>query len=152
MTASTGEPAATSSAEAPPPTGPGDIPADTFGARLVLARYHAGRLSIEKAAERCGLNSEGWRRWEDGSKPRDKIEVAQAAMADVRGAAATRPRPAYASYCSVSEGSQMAGSGRRPDDPQATDHRAVSASGGLMMSMSPVFDTATLAAWIVSIA
>jgi transcriptional regulator with XRE-family HTH domain len=84
MTASTGEPAATSSAEAPPPTGPGDIPADTFGARLVLARYHAGRLSIEKAAERCGLNSEGWRRWEDGSKPRDKIEVAQAVSEGLR--------------------------------------------------------------------
>jgi hypothetical protein len=54
------------------------IPADTFPARLVLARHYAGRLSIEKAAERCGINSENWRRWEDGAKPRDKVEIAEA--------------------------------------------------------------------------
>ena len=78
MTASTGEPGSITSAAPSPPPGPGDIPADTFGARLVLARYHAGRLSIEKAAERCGLNSEGWRRWEDGSKPRGEVAVIQA--------------------------------------------------------------------------
>jgi hypothetical protein len=60
------------------PEGPGDIPADTFAARLVLARHHAGRLSIEKAADRCGLNSGNWVRWEDGALPRDKVEVAEA--------------------------------------------------------------------------
>lgn len=79
MTASTGDPAATASTtHSPPPGAQGDIPADTFGARLVLARYHAGRLSIEKAAEKCGLNSGNWVRWEDGALPRDKVEVAQA--------------------------------------------------------------------------
>lgn len=60
------------------PVGPGDIPADSFAVRLVLARFHAGRLSIEKAAERCGLNSGNWVRWEDGARPRDKVEVAHA--------------------------------------------------------------------------
>jgi len=35
-------------------------------------------LSIEKAAERCGLNSGNWVRWEDGALPRDKVDVAQA--------------------------------------------------------------------------
>jgi hypothetical protein len=79
MTASTGDAAAIAGATSSP-TSPaqGDIPADTFGARLVLARYHAGRFSIEKAAEKCGLNSENWRRWEEGAKPRDKVDVAQA--------------------------------------------------------------------------
>lgn len=79
MTASTGDPAATAStSDSPTPQAQGDIPADTFGARLVLARYHAGRLSIEKAAAKCGLNSGNWVRWEDGALPRDKVEVAQA--------------------------------------------------------------------------
>lgn len=55
----------------------GDIPSDTFAARLVLTRHHRGRLSIEKAAERCGLNAEGWRRWEDGAQPRDKADVVE---------------------------------------------------------------------------
>lgn len=54
------------------------IPADTFSARLVLARHFAGRLSIEQAATRADVNPEAWRRWEDGAKPRDKIEAAQA--------------------------------------------------------------------------
>lgn len=58
--------------------GPGDVPADTFAARLVLVRHFAGRLSIERAAERCGLNSGNWVRWEDGASPRDKADVAQA--------------------------------------------------------------------------
>jgi hypothetical protein len=56
----------------------GEIPSDTFPARLVLARHHAGRLSIEKASARCGLGEEGWRRWEAGANPRDKVEVAEA--------------------------------------------------------------------------
>lgn len=56
----------------------GDIPADTFAARLVLSRHHAGRLSQREAAERCGLNYASWSNWEDGMKPRDKVEVAQA--------------------------------------------------------------------------
>ena len=56
----------------------GSIPADTFSARLVLVRHFAGRLSIEKAAAQAGLDSEGWRRWEDGAKPRDKTDVALA--------------------------------------------------------------------------
>jgi hypothetical protein len=84
MTANTGEPAINAGAGDSSPPGQGDIPADTFGARLVLARYHAGRLSIEKAAEKCGLNSEGWRRWEDGSQPRDKVEVIQAVSEGLR--------------------------------------------------------------------
>lgn len=54
-----------------------DIPADTFALRLVVVRHHAGRLSIEQAARECGLVPENWRRWEDGARPRDRIEVSQ---------------------------------------------------------------------------
>lgn len=61
-----------------------DIPADTFSVRLVLSRHHAGRLSIEQAAIRCGLNAEGWRRWEDGARPRDQIQVCQAVSEGLR--------------------------------------------------------------------
>lgn len=78
MTANSGERGNQLPATDSPPTRQGDIPADTFAARLVLARHHAGRLSIEKAAEKCGLNSGNWVRWEDGALPRDKVEVAQA--------------------------------------------------------------------------
>jgi hypothetical protein len=56
------------------PEGPGDVPADTWAARLVLSRYHAGRLSIEKAAERCGINPGNWVRWENG-RPRAKDPI-----------------------------------------------------------------------------
>lgn len=54
-----------------------DIPADTFALRLVIVRHHAGRLSIEQAAKECGLNPGNWQRWEDGARPRDRIEVSQ---------------------------------------------------------------------------
>lgn len=85
MTASTGDPAATTAGRGSPTEAPqGDIPADTFALRLVMARHHAGRLSIEKAAERCGLNSENWRRWEDGGRPRDKEDVAYAVAEGLR--------------------------------------------------------------------
>jgi hypothetical protein len=52
-----------------------DIPADTFALRLVMSRHHAGRLSIEQAAARCGLNAGNWAHWEDGRQPRDRPEV-----------------------------------------------------------------------------
>lgn len=55
----------------------GSVPADTFAVRLVLVRHHAGRLSIEQAAKRCGLNPGNWAHWEDGRLPRDKVEIAQ---------------------------------------------------------------------------
>lgn len=56
----------------------GSIPADTFAARLVLARHFAGRLSIEQAARACGLNAGNWAHWEDGRLPRDKVDIAGA--------------------------------------------------------------------------
>jgi transcriptional regulator with XRE-family HTH domain len=43
-----------------------------------MVRHHAGRLSIEQAARLTGLNSGNWARWEDGARPRDRIEVSQA--------------------------------------------------------------------------
>lgn len=61
-----------------------DIPSDTFAARLVLVRHFAGRLSIEQAAAQAGINAEAWRRWEDGSRPRDQIEAATA-IAETHG-------------------------------------------------------------------
>ncbi len=60
------------------PEGPGDIPSDTFAARLVLSRHHAGRLSIAEAAERCGLYAGTWHHWENGKTPRNQIDVARA--------------------------------------------------------------------------
>lgn len=77
MTAASGDPAAPT-ARSSPTSHNEEIPADTFAARLLLARHHAGRLSIEKAAIKCGLNPGNWAHWEDGRLPRDKVEVAQA--------------------------------------------------------------------------
>lgn len=42
------------------------IPYDTFGARLRLARVHAGDISIEKAAELCAVKPASWSNWERG--------------------------------------------------------------------------------------
>ena len=47
------------------------IPADTFAHRLMLARAHAGHLSIREAAERCGLGRGAWTYWEKGGLPVD---------------------------------------------------------------------------------
>jgi transcriptional regulator with XRE-family HTH domain len=55
----------------------GDIPADTFANRLLLARTHAGWLTVKEAAERCGLNYGSWSNWERGARPRDLLDVAQ---------------------------------------------------------------------------
>jgi len=51
------------------------IPADTFGVRLAIARMHAGHLTIREAAELCGLNYGSWSNWENGSKPRELLDV-----------------------------------------------------------------------------
>lgn len=58
-------------------TGSGDIPADTFAARLVLARMHVG-LTIQDAAARCGLLNQSWSNWERGRVPRDLLDVVEA--------------------------------------------------------------------------
>lgn len=47
------------------------IPADTFAHRLMLARAHAGHLSIREAADRCGLGRGAWTYWEKGGMPLD---------------------------------------------------------------------------------
>lgn len=54
------------------------IPIDTFAARLMLVRMHAGYLTINEAAERCGLNYGSWSNWERGKQPRDLLGVVQA--------------------------------------------------------------------------
>lgn len=78
MTANTGERDDRESAR-DYPEGPGDIPADTWALRLVASRHHAGRLSIAKAAARCGIDPDKWVRWEAGAQPReDKVEVTEA--------------------------------------------------------------------------
>ncbi len=77
MTASTGD-RADRDQEREYPIGPGDVPADTFALRLMASRHHAGRLSIEQAATRCGLNPGNWAHWENGRRPLDKLEIAQA--------------------------------------------------------------------------
>jgi transcriptional regulator with XRE-family HTH domain len=53
------------------------VPVDTFEVRLMLARMHAGRLTIRQAAERCGFKNESWSGWERGRLPQDKAEVAR---------------------------------------------------------------------------
>lgn len=58
------------------PTQRGAIPADSFAARLMLARMHAGHLSIRDAAERCRLGRGAWTNWEKGALPSDIIGVA----------------------------------------------------------------------------
>lgn len=54
----------------------GAIPADSFAARLMLIRMHAGHLSIRDAAEKCALGRGAWTNWEKGALPGDIIGVA----------------------------------------------------------------------------
>jgi hypothetical protein len=54
------------------------IPEDTYGRRLMLARDHAGHLSIREAAERCGLNHASWANWERGMASRTILYDADA--------------------------------------------------------------------------
>lgn len=42
----------------------GGVPRDTFPTRLRLARIHAGDVSIEVAAQRCGVKPATWSTWE----------------------------------------------------------------------------------------
>lgn len=59
----------------------GAIPQDTFRARLMLVRLHAGDLTIKQAAEKSGLNYGSWSNWERGGKPRDILDVADSISA-----------------------------------------------------------------------
>jgi transcriptional regulator with XRE-family HTH domain len=74
MTTSTGEDRGLDPAAA----NRGAIPADTYAHRLMLARAHAGNLSIRAAADRCGLNYASWANWEQGTRSRTQPEDAQA--------------------------------------------------------------------------
>lgn len=66
-----------SSGERPAPTR-GGIPADTLAHRLMLARSHAGGLSIREAAELCGFGRGAWTNWESkGSVPADADYVTE---------------------------------------------------------------------------
>jgi hypothetical protein len=56
----------------------GAIPADTFAARLMLARMHAGHLSIREAADKCGIGRGAWTNWEHGARPVDRLEICRA--------------------------------------------------------------------------
>ncbi|HET8640563.1 MAG TPA: helix-turn-helix transcriptional regulator [Pseudonocardiaceae bacterium] len=52
------------------------IPVDSFANRLMLARSHAGHLSIREAADLCDLGRGAWTNWERGAKPVDIIPIA----------------------------------------------------------------------------
>lgn len=54
------------------------VPEDSYAHRLMLARAHAGHLSIREAAEKCGLNYASWANWERGARSRTKVEDAEA--------------------------------------------------------------------------
>jgi transcriptional regulator with XRE-family HTH domain len=54
------------------------VPEDSYAHRLMLARAHAGHLSIRAAAERCGLNHATWANWERGMRSRTLVEDAEA--------------------------------------------------------------------------
>lgn len=53
------------------------VPVDTFAARLVLARLHAGRMSIRDAAKLCGFTNETWSGWERGRNPQDLLSTVE---------------------------------------------------------------------------
>jgi hypothetical protein len=53
------------------------IPADTYAHRLMLARAHAGHLSIREAADKCGLNYASWANWERGTRSRSQVDDAE---------------------------------------------------------------------------
>jgi transcriptional regulator with XRE-family HTH domain len=54
------------------------IPDDSYAHRLMLARAHAGHLSIREAAEKCGLNYASWANWERGARSRTMVDDADA--------------------------------------------------------------------------
>ena len=54
----------------------GGIPVDSFANRLMLARAHAGHLSIREAADLCDLGRGAWTNWEKGARPADIIDIA----------------------------------------------------------------------------
>lgn len=62
----------------------GDIPGDTLANRLMLARAHAGYLTVKEAAERCGVNYGSWSNWERGALPRDLLDVVQKVATGLR--------------------------------------------------------------------
>jgi transcriptional regulator with XRE-family HTH domain len=62
----------------------GSIPVDSFANRLMLARAHAGHISIREAADLCGIGRGAWTNWEKGARPVDIIDIA-AAVADKLG-------------------------------------------------------------------
>lgn len=64
-----------------PPQHQRPIPADILMVRLAIARMHAGHLTIREAAERCGLNYASWSNWEQGSQPRNFLDVIEAISA-----------------------------------------------------------------------
>lgn len=55
---------------------PRAIPVDSFGNRLMLARAHAGHISIREAADLCEIGRGAWTNWEKGARPVDIIDVA----------------------------------------------------------------------------
>lgn len=65
-------------------TGGGAIPVDSFGNRLMLARAHAGHISIREAADLCDIGRGAWTNWEKGARPVDILDVA-AVVADKLG-------------------------------------------------------------------
>lgn len=56
------------------------VPAETFGARLLLVRHRLG-LTVDEIAELTGLNRATWSTWERGAHPRDLMGVVAAVVA-----------------------------------------------------------------------
>jgi transcriptional regulator with XRE-family HTH domain len=52
------------------------IPADTFGARLLLIRRQK-RMTVEAIAKACGVAHPTWTTWENGAHPRDVVGAVQ---------------------------------------------------------------------------
>lgn len=144
MTANLGE-----GLDTPDPDESYDVPADTFSARLVLARHHAGGMSIEQAARACGLNPGNWAHWENGRRPRDAFDVAQAisdglridrqwlmfggALTTVKGRSAKEPKQVTERYPNLTHqsrigemrGGSLGPKGRTdPRSPSSTPRRA----------------------------
>ncbi|WP_415103022.1 helix-turn-helix domain-containing protein [Nocardioides sp.] len=52
----------------------GWVPENTFGSRLLVVRRQLG-LTVQEAAERCGLHYASWSGWENGRRPSDLAMV-----------------------------------------------------------------------------
>lgn len=97
----------------------GGIPLDSFANRLMLARAHAGHLSIREAADLCDIGRGAWTNWEKGAKPGDIIDVATVVAEKLK---VDRGWLLFGGQLSQAEGRPVRRNRRSEAGPQATAH------------------------------